>query len=161
MRLLLLRHADAGDQDPARWPDDTLRPLAPRGRRCQRRAARWVHRRGLVATRLLSSPWVRAWESALIVAEQGAGPAPVAAPALAAPPDLAALERALGPQDRAAVLHLVGHQPWLGELAAMLLTGTPDGLAIDFPKSGVLGLELDRVAPGRARLEWFWRPRGE
>jgi phosphohistidine phosphatase len=161
MRVLLLRHADAGDRDPNRWPDDTLRPLTARGRRRQRRAARWILRRGLVATRLFSSPWVRAWETALILTERGAGPTPVAVPALAASPDLAAIEAALGRLTGRAVVHLVGHEPWLGQLAAILLTGRADGLAIDFPKSGILGLELDRLAPGQARLECFWRPRSE
>ena len=33
MLLLLVRHADAGDRDPAQWPDDTLRPLTDKGRK--------------------------------------------------------------------------------------------------------------------------------
>lgn len=161
MRLLLVRHADAGDRDPDRWPDDSRRPVTARGRRQMRRTARWIRRRALVATGLLASPWTRAWESARILSERGAGPAPVTVAALAAPPDLTALQAALGRPPGDAVLILVGHQPWLGALAALLLTGRPDGLAIDFPKSAVLGLELDRLRAGGARLECFWRPRGE
>lgn len=157
MQLLLIRHADAGERDAMRWPDDTQRPLTDKGRKRHRRLARRLRRRGLVPTLLLASPWLRAWQTAQLTAEQARGTAPVACPALAAPPDLEALARAAGPQPPDAIVALVGHEPWLGELAAELLTGSRAGLRIAFPKSGVLGLELDGFQPGAATLGFFWR----
>ena len=40
---------------------------------------------------------------------------------------------------------LVGHEPWLGSLASLLLTGEPHRVSIDFPKSGVMGIETDAI----------------
>jgi phosphohistidine phosphatase len=160
MRLLLIRHADAGERDPALWPDDTQRPITEKGRRRHRRVAKRLKRRGLTPTLLLASPWMRAWQSAQLVAEHGGGPGVVAAPALAESPRLAAIAAAVGRPAPDAVVALVGHEPWLGELASILLTGDSHRLAVDFPKSGVLGLETDGVEDGRAVLQFLWRPKG-
>ncbi len=157
MRLLLIRHADAGDRDPGRWPDDSQRPLTDRGRKRHRRVARKLRRRGLVPTLVLASPWLRAWETAVLTAEVSGGPAPVTTPALAAAPEVRALAAAIGPAAEAKLVALVGHEPWLGELASLLLTGDPHRLTVDFPKSGVLGLSLETLAAGGAVLEFFWR----
>ncbi len=156
MQLLLIRHADAGDHDPARWPDDSLRPLTAKGRKRHRRVAKRLRRRGLVPTLLLASPWLRAWETAQLTADVAGGPSPVACPALAAPPDLEALATAVGRSGLDAVPALVGHEPWLGEFASLLLTGEPHRLVIAFPKSGVLGLTADSVSAGDAALAFFW-----
>ncbi len=157
MQVLLIRHADAGDRDPALWPDDTLRPLSDRGRKQHRRVSRRLRRRGLSPTLLLSSPWLRAWQSAQLTAEHARAAAPAACPALAEPPDLRALSRAVGPQPPETILGLVGHEPWLGELAALMLTGSAAGLRVDFPKSGVLGLQAAGFEAGTATLSFFWR----
>jgi phosphohistidine phosphatase len=157
MRLLLIRHADAGTRDPARWPDDTLRPLTARGRKRHQRVARRLKRRDLTPTLLLSSPWRRAWQTAEITAVTTHSPAPVACEALACDPELEAFRLAVGDE---AVIGLVGHEPWLGELAALLLTGSTTGVAIDLPKSGVIGLSAPDLTARSATLDFFWRPRG-
>ena len=46
MRLLLNRHADAGQRDPAQWPDDRDRPLTDKGRKVQSELSRWLRKRG-------------------------------------------------------------------------------------------------------------------
>lgn len=161
MRLLILRHADAGERDPARWPDDTRRPISARGRKRHRKVAKRLRRKGLVPTRLLSSPWLRAWETAEIVAAETGGPAPVASEALADTPDLARLAAQIGTPGPDAIVVLVGHEPWTGELASLLLAGERGRLTVDFPKSGVLGLELDAFEAGSAVLTFFMRPKGE
>lgn len=161
MRLILIRHAEAGDRDPSRWPDDTERPLTDKGRRRHRRVAKRLKRRGLVPTLLLTSPWLRAWQTAEITATYAGGPAPLAAAALAANPSLEQLEQAVGLPEADAVIALVGHEPWLGELASLLLAGEPHRVTSDFPKSGVLGLECESLSPGSAVLQFLWRPRNE
>lgn len=160
MRLLLIRHADAGDRDPALWPDDTQRPITEKGRRRHRRVAKRLKRRGLVPTILLASPWMRAWQTAQIIAEYAGGPGAVATTALAEPPRLEAVSAAVGRPSPDAVVALVGHEPWLGELASILLTGDAHRVAMDFPKSGILGLESDGLEEGRAVLQFLWRPKG-
>ena len=161
VQLLIIRHADAGERDASRWPDDSLRPLSPRGRKRHRRVARRLRRRGLVPTRLLSSPWLRAWETAELTAAVTHGVAPVAVDALAEHPELAPIAAAIGKCDADALVALVGHEPWTGELASLLLTGDPHRLTIDFPKSAVMGLELEEVSAGSAVLTFFVRPKEE
>ncbi len=54
---------------------------------------------------------------------------------------------------------LVGHSPWMEELAAILLGGSPTSVRVDFPKSGTMGIELDRLEPGAGELRFFLRPK--
>jgi phosphohistidine phosphatase len=161
VQILIIRHADAGERDPDRWPDDTLRPLSPRGEKRHKRVARRLRRRRLVPTLLLSSPWLRAWQTATITAAATGSPAPVASEALAETPDLARIAAALGSPGDDAIVALVGHEPWTGELASLLLTGDIHRLAIDFPKSGVMGLELAELAAGSGVLQFLLRPKRE
>ena len=158
MRLLLIRHADAGDRNPARWADDTERPLSERGRKRHTRVAKRMRRQGLVPDLLLSSPWLRAWQTSALTADVVGCEPPTACAALAAPPVLAAIAKAIGATTGDRLVALVGHEPWLGELAALLLVGE-NHLAIDFAKSAVLGLRTERIGPGGATLEFFWRPK--
>lgn len=160
MILLLLRHAHAFERDIERWPDDTLRPLTPRGRSAEQRVGRLLRDLGLRPTLILSSPWKRAWQTAEIVAREAAPKvAPRACPALAMTPGSGALVRAIGAQDRKAVVVLVGHEPWMSELASLLLSGRRETVQVDFPKSGVLGLEMRRLEAGSAVLRFFLRPK--
>jgi phosphohistidine phosphatase len=159
MQILLIRHADAGDRDPAAWPDDRHRPMSAKGGKRHRRAVKRLRRAELVPTLLLASPWTRAWQTAELTAALLGAPPPVACPPLADTPDLGALAAAVGDQPPEAIVALVGHEPWLGELAALLLTGDSAGVTIDFPKSGILGLASDHFRAGSAALEFFWRPK--
>jgi phosphohistidine phosphatase SixA len=53
----------------------------------------------------------------------------------------------------------VGHSPWIEELAAILLADSATGLRVDFPKSGVMGIDLEKPVPGAGELRFFLRPR--
>src|ERR1043166_38325 len=98
MHLLLIRHAQAADQDAEQYPDDALRPLVPRGRKIHRRMSRRLVKPGLVPARIFSSPWKRAWQTAGITAEEtGIGrERRFPCEALAAPADLAELAIEIG-----------------------------------------------------------------
>jgi phosphohistidine phosphatase len=158
MLLLLCRHAAAAERDETLYPDDTLRPLIPRGRKSQARISRRLARRGRVPEVVFSSPWKRAWQTAGILArESGAGQKRrVALPALAGEPDVAAVGQAVGQRGADAVVALVGHEPWISELASLLLTGSATRLAVPFPKSAVMGIRADAVAPAAGSLEFFF-----
>lgn len=159
MLLLLVRHADAGDRDPTQWPDDTLRPLTEKGQKVHAKVTRTLREAGLVPELVLSSPWLRAAQTAEVMT-QGLGlAAAVPCPPLAADPDLHALDAVVGARKGKAVVALVGHAPWIEELAAMLLAGTPKGIAMDFPKSGVLAVESESVSAGAGILRFFLRPK--
>jgi phosphohistidine phosphatase len=159
MLLLLVRHADAGDRDPAQWPDDRDRPLTDKGRKVQRRVSKALQRFDLVPTLVVTSPWTRAAQTAQVMAETlGLGP-PVPCEPLATDPDLVRLADYVGEQGSEARVALVGHSPWIEELAAILLGGTAVTVRIDFPKSGVMGIDLPELAPGAGELQFFLRPK--
>lgn len=143
MRLLLMRHADAGHPDRDRWPDDRDRPLTDRGRREHRRVVASLHGGGVILDRLLSSPLRRAVETADIVA------------AVYSRPDSAEIVEALGEGATVAglVAHLarlpadqvvlcVGHEPTLSSLARLLVRRTGD-VPPGLERSGVLAIECE------------------
>jgi phosphohistidine phosphatase len=157
MLLLLCRHARAAERSPLAFPDDRLRPLVKKGRREQKRIARLLAGRGLVPAVILSSPWKRAWQTAGILGrETGAGKKlRVALPALATDPDLSAIGTAIGARERDEVVALVGHEPWMGELASLLLTGSATRLAVRFTKSGVMAIAAEGVVPSGGQLRFY------
>jgi phosphohistidine phosphatase len=117
MDLILWRHADAEDGESAER-DDLKRRLTPRGERQAARVALWLHRQTPDGMRILVSPAVRAQRTAArlerhFTTVDTIGPAAKAKDLLAA---------SGWPDGRRTVL-LVGHQPALGELVSLLLTG--------------------------------------
>jgi phosphohistidine phosphatase len=160
MLLLIIRHADAGERDPARWPDDTQRPLSDKGRKVHRRVSRALKRLELVPELVLTSPWVRAAQTAdILVEELGLQARPVPVTALADSPELSRLADDLGKPPSGAIVAMVGHSPWTEELGAILLGGTAASVRIDFPKSGVLGIDLAELAPAAGELRFLLRPK--
>jgi phosphohistidine phosphatase len=160
MLLLLNRHAHAGDRDPERWPDDRERPLTDKGRKTQRRMSRALGEMKLAPTHVLTSPWTRAAQTAEILVSELSLPQPsVPCEALAGPPELSRIADDVGEPGSDAIVALVGHSPWIEELAALLLTGRSDGLRLDYPKSGLMGIDLERLAEGAGELRFFLRPK--
>jgi phosphohistidine phosphatase SixA len=109
---------------------------------------------------VLTSPWTRAAQTAeVLTGELGLGQAPVPTENLAASPDLIRLADDIGEPGTDAIVALIGHSPWIEELAALLLTDSTAGLRVDYPKSGVMGIELERPVPGAGALRFFLRPK--
>ena len=160
MLLLLIRHAQAAEQDEARYPDDTLRPLVPKGRKIQRRVCRELRKHQVIPRRVHSSPWKRAWQTARIVVDELdlSKSARVECPAMAGPPDLADLASQVGEAGPDDTIALVGHEPWMSELASLLLTGKSSGIQVDFAKSGVMGIEVEKIHAGGGTLKFYLRP---
>jgi phosphohistidine phosphatase len=160
MILLLVRHADAGNRDPAQWPDDRMRPLTDKGRKVQTKVAKALGKLGLVPELIVTSPWTRAAQTAEVMQQALGVSAPIqSSDALAADPNPKRLDADVGTRGRDAIVAAVGHSPWIEEWAALLLTGTSHALRVDFPKSGVLAMEIDRIAPGTGTLRFFLRPK--
>src|SRR6201989_3363574 len=67
MDLLIVRHAIAFERDRARWHDDATRPLSPAGIRRARKAAAGLKELTARPARLLTSPLVRAQQTASIL----------------------------------------------------------------------------------------------
>jgi phosphohistidine phosphatase len=120
MELILWRHADAEDGVP-----DSTRALTEKGHRQAERMAEFLHPRLPPHTRILVSPALRAQQTAAALSDHF-----ITAPNIdVGSTPQRALSTAGWPTAGGAVL-LVGHQPWLGELAALLLTGQQDCLSI-------------------------------
>lgn len=163
MLLLIVRHGQAGAQDPTRYPDDTERPLTKAGKALHAGVSAELVKRELAPEAILSSPWKRAWQTAEIMADECSTKKnkikPKAAPALAQAPDVEAIKAEIAGLGEIDTVALVGHEPWLGELASLLLTGDPNRLSVDLPKSGVLGIETALVEGGSGTLRFFFRPK--
>jgi phosphohistidine phosphatase len=158
--LYLVRHAAAFGRDPGRWRDDSRRPLTPEGEEEFRLAARGLARLASPVDVLLSSPYLRAWQTAQILAELDSWPAPEPSPVFepTLPPAKGAQE--LLSYADAQYVAVVGHRPSLHELAAYLLTGAGDGLEISLKKGGVACIRFDGApAPGTGELRWLLAPK--
>ena len=146
-RLVLVRHAQAADA-----PVDADRPLTESGTRRATAIGAWLEETGLQPDRALVSPARRAvqtWEHA------GRGSTPVIDPRIHDNTVEALLAAIRDTPEDVHVLALVGHQPSLGELAAVLDDGA--GPPAGFPTGGVAVFTLAgpfaAVAPGTARLD--------
>lgn len=160
MHLILHRHARAHTRDAETWPDDRLRALTDEGRRIERQTVRALVRTRIEPDLVLTSPWTRARETAeILVEELGLDTAAVSTEVLAASPDLDAIQAEIGIRADESVIVLVGHSPWLEELASVLLCGSLSRVETDFPKSGLMGIDVAMLAPAAGRLEFLWRPK--
>jgi len=126
MNLVLWRHADAEDGAP-----DAERALTHRGREQAAETARWLKERLPGHYRLLVSPAVRAQQTAEALKRREFDTEP--AVGLSATP-ASVLKAARWPDGDGTVV-VVGHQPTLGCVAALLLSGTASDLS--FKKSAV------------------------
>lgn len=154
--LYLIRHAIADERGP-KWPDDTKRPLTRAGIAKMRRAAKGIVAAGMKVDLVLSSPLIRARQTAEIVA--GAFKRPpkiVEAKELAPDQSAETVAKLLASHRQTRQLALVGHEPDLGQLAAWLI-GAPR--PIPFKKGGVARIEIhDAAVRGGGRLVWLATP---
>ena len=155
--LYLVRHAIAAERGP-KWPDDEKRPLTHKGMARMRLVVRGLRKLGVDVDLVLTSPLVRAAQTAEILAE-GLASAPKVAvfKPLAPGATPAAVASALSPYTSARSLALVGHEPDLGELAAWLISAREP---MEFKKGGVCRIDVPALPPGRnGRLVWLAVPR--
>ena len=113
MDLILWRHAEAED-----GPEDLARALTPRGRRQAMRMAQWLKRHLPTPWTVFASPARRTQETAESLqipfqTQESCAPGASAS----------ALLGVSGWPEHRGTLVLVGHQPTLGRLAALILTG--------------------------------------
>ena len=119
MQFYFLRHGKAADRDE--WTgNDADRPLTDEGRAEMRATARGLHALDLRLDALLSSPLVRARQTAEIVAEE-LGIAVTETPLLAPDCDRSQLAEALKPYRKATSVMLVGHEPDFSTLIGVLI----------------------------------------
>ena len=155
--LYFIRHGLAEDRGDA-WPDDNKRPLTDEGMSRLRKAGRGLARIGVSIDVMLTSPLVRARQTADIVA---AGletrPSIVTIDSLAPAGSYAAVIRDLEKHGRKCHIALVGHEPMMGELAARLIGSRHP---IEFKKGSVCRIDVEDLPPaGPGELRWLLTPR--
>lgn len=160
MQIYVLRHAIAFDRDPMQWPDDSLRPLSPDGERRFRREAQGLATLIADVDVLLSSPWLRAWQSAEILHQVAGWPAPQSCQALEADRSPRGVLTVLREHAAAESVALVGHEPQAQALVSYLLTGDSARVALQLKKGSVVALAVDSAPrAGTAYLVWALPPR--
>jgi phosphohistidine phosphatase len=149
MLLFLLRHADA---EPVAASDE-LRGLSEKGRRQARDAARFCEAREIAPDVVLTSPLLRARQTAETVARQ-IGAEVIAQPWLTAGmvPDEALDE--LRAFSKMKGVMLVGHEPDFSHLAARLL-GMPSGERLRLRKASLTCIEVECLKGGTGVLEFL------
>ena len=159
MQLLVIRHAIAMTPEAFASIDtnDARRPLTYEGRRKMMEGAKGL--RDLVPSLdvLASSPYVRAHQTAVIIAERY-GEVPIVTTSALEPHStgdgfLTWLQSLEGD-----VVAVVGHEPHLGTLVTWLLTGVEES-RFPMKKGGACLLELaSRPLKGEAMLRWALTP---
>ncbi len=145
MELLLWRHAEAHDARPGQ--NDLARPLTSRGEHQAQRVAHWLRAHQPRQLKILVSPALRCQQTASALALPFA-----TEPRIAPHADSAALLAASGwpaEHGKTAAVLLIGHQPTLGRLAALLLAGQETDWSI---KKGGLWWFSQRNRDGAAQV---------
>lgn len=160
MKLYILRHGDAVEPGDARF-EENERPLTAKGIQRTELLASALRQMEIAFDVILSSPLMRARETAEIVARRLR-----LERRLQWTDDLApggSLERlvrqinALRPIPESVLV--VGHEPYLSGLTSLLCSGGP-GLSLTFKKGGLCRLEVDVLSCDKcATLEWLLPPR--
>jgi len=159
MELLIVRHAIAFERDRQRWRDDGARPLSPAGIRQSRKAAAGLKEFSKAPDRLLTSPLVRARQTAQILTDVAGWPQAEEAPELSPGGAALAVLTLLG-QKRGNVVAVVGHEPGLGALLAVCVLGEDGAMAVEMKKNAVACVSFEgSPRAGRAVLKWLATPR--
>jgi len=159
MELYVVRHGIAIDREDPKSPADPERYLTEEGMEKTEQVAKSIAALGITPDLFVSSPYVRAMQTAEILAaalqypkqkiRQSNALLPGAEPSL--------FFRELAKDKQSAVVFCFGHAPHLDELIAA-------GVGVKHPitamkKAGVALLELKRVSPPTGQLAWLVTPK--
>ena len=156
-QLFLIRHGIAEERGDA-WPDDAKRPLSEDGIERFQRSARGLARLDVWIDVVLTSPLVRARQTADIVASAfDPRPSIITIDSLAPGGSYTSLVADLEKHGRKTRIALVGHEPGIGELGARLIGSRH---SFEFKKGAVCRIDVDEIPPvGPGDLRWFLTPK--
>lgn len=167
LKLYLIRHGIAADQE--NYPQDEERPLTDKGEKKTRKVAQRLREMNLSCDLILTSPLLRAHQTALILQEMGLTPEVKISTSLAPGGDINnwlswlsqwRSEDGIPSRDGGGDLGLVGHEPDLGQWAEILLWGEVRERIV-LKKAGILGLNLPHSGDpvGNSQLFWLTSPK--
>jgi phosphohistidine phosphatase len=159
MNLYVIRHAIAVDEGTSEYESDSERPLTDKGRKKMRQIAKALRNLGVEFDLILSSPYVRARETAEILADVfkmkkkldfSDNLIPLGNPEL--------LITEVNEKYSVNSLALVGHEPHLSTLVGLLVAENAK-IDVTLKKGGVCYLSADDLhQEHRATLEWLLTP---
>lgn len=155
MNLFVIRHADAAHDAPT----DYERELTDKGREQSKRLGRFLGALGARPDVILTSPLVRAVETAELLAASMSGEVPVTRDerlGCGMMPDEA--YAAIWEHGKAGTVFLVGHQPDLSCLCADL-AGMQSAGCFAMKKAACACFSLDKPGRGDAVLNWLVPPK--
>jgi len=160
MNLYIIRHAIAVDPGTPGYESDSERPLTDKGRKKMRQIAKGLRNLGVEFDLILSSPYVRARETAEIVADVFKMKKKITFTENLIPlgnPELLVGE--INEKYSVNSIALVGHEPHLSTLVGILVAANAK-LDITLKKGGVCYLLADDLhhQDHRATLEWLLTP---
>ncbi len=155
--LYLIRHGIAAERGE-HYPDDTKRPLTNEGVQKLRKEAKALGALDITLDVILTSPLVRARQTAELVAAAFRNPPPIVTMASLAPGSAHnAIIEELSKQHRRHHIALVGHEPGIGELAGRLIGSRRP---LEFRKGAICRIDVAALPPaGPGQLRWFLTPR--
>ena len=156
----IMRHGLASPRTSAGITDDAKRPLTPEGKKKMQEIARGLLRLGLELDWIVTSPLVRAVETAGIVSDSLDSKIPMdISDALRPGGSPEALFALLAKHTHRKRVMVVGHEPDLGELAARLV-GAGRNANLSLRKGGCCRIDFDEFPPkSPGQLVWWLTPR--
>jgi phosphohistidine phosphatase len=160
MNLYIIRHAIAVDEETAGYESDSERPLTDKGRKKMRQIAKGLRNLGVQFDLILSSPYVRARETAEILVEVFKMKKKITFTESLIP--LANPELLVGEINQTYSVDsiaVVGHEPHLSTLIGILVSENTK-IDITLKKGGVCYITADDLhhSDHRATLEWLLTP---
>jgi phosphohistidine phosphatase len=154
-KLYFLRHGSAADR--VGWiEDDAERPLTPEGRQRVNEISTALDRFGLKLDRIVTSPYVRAHQTAAILARKLGIEDRLDVDARLVPGfTVSHLTEVLREKSAESAILLVGHEPDLSDTLAELIGGGH----FKFKKAALARVDLTDSCPLRGHLAWFIPPK--
>jgi phosphohistidine phosphatase len=161
MDLYILRHGIAVEPGTPGYENDADRPLTPEGQRKLGQIADAMVALDLSFDRIISSPYLRARETAEIVAEALMADKKLELSDTLTPGGsfkrLVELLNRLEPSPKSVLL--VGHEPYLSGLISLLVSGK-ETFGVVMKKGGLCRLTTESLKHGRcAELQWLLTPK--
>lgn len=157
MKVYILRHATAEPRSPQ--VTEAKRRLTPEGKQELKVVLRQARQAGVSPQVILTSPWVRAAQTAQMAAKALRCEKITETKALLpdVPPAQVLQEIRALEKTKADNVMVAGHEPQLSRLAAFLLEAP---VSVDLKKGGMMRIDIEaNQGPPRGVLKWMLTPR--
>ena len=158
MELLIIRHGEAVPVDKQKIRKDADRTLTAKGRKNTAQTAKILNKMGCEPQLILTSPLVRARQTAEVLSKHLQNKAKIKESDLlkpSTPPDQILKE--LNDAREQSII-ITGHCPVLDHLASLLISSNKD-VKIQLKKSSICAISFEnKIIPGQGTLEWLLQP---